>query len=178
MSRNIQVKDADGSIVTYANLDCPPPARAGYTIHLDVPDFVPPPAGDTTSVERWQGGAAVWVQPTLTPQQVFNAAVAAGYTVPGVTPALVLAMDDKARNLFHQLSYQLMTMKDAGRLTDDAQMPITDLNGVTRMFSVANVQTMIMGLGETYLGLYGTLHAVTPPAAPAVSAVSAAAAVQ
>ncbi len=66
MSRNIQVKNADGSIVTYANPACPPPTREGYTNYLGVPDSVPPPVGDTTSVERWRDGAAVWIAPIPT----------------------------------------------------------------------------------------------------------------
>ena len=79
--------------------------------------------------------------------------------MPDVTPPLVLDMSEAGRNAFHQLSYLLAQMKAAGRIADTDPVTITDIKGVPRTFSAANVQTMILGLGETYLGLFAALHA-------------------
>ncbi len=155
MSTTIQTKDADGSVVIFRAH--PPVDKPGFTIRQV--DAIPEGPGklqwDTAS------GAIIRYVAPPTPQQVFDAAVKAGYTVPGVTPPLVLPMDDASMDMLHKLSYQLFTMQNAGRIASTDQFPVTDIAGSPRLFSVQNLQTMIMGLGEAYLTLWSALHAAT-----------------
>ena len=160
----IRTKDSDGSVVIYANPACPPAPKKGCTIRTV--DALPArPANGKTSVLLWQNNALAWVTPALTPAQTFAAAVAAGYTVPGVTPPLVLDLSDAAQNRFTGLLLLLNTSVAAGRMTTADSFPITDIDGNPRAFSVANVQTMILGYGEYYAGLFVTLHAAALAAA-------------
>ena len=101
-----------------------------------------------------------------TPQQTFDAAVEAGYTVPGITPPLVLDLSAEARNQFLGLGYLLDKQLAVGRITAADQVPFTDIKGAPQSLSVANVQTMILGYGEYFAGLFAALHAAAPATTP------------
>ena len=92
-------------------------------------------------------------------QKTFDATVAAGYTVPDVTPALVIGMDDATRAQFHQLSTLLTLQAGAGRIAASDQVAFLDRDGNARSLSAANVQTMIMGMDEAYFAAFTARHA-------------------
>ncbi len=125
--------------------------------HLLLPPGSPLAITETDSLAAYLAARGLAAVPPA-PEQAFAAAVAAGYTVPGVEPPLVLDMSDPARVLFHQLSYQLMTMQAAGRISGTDLITITDIEGNPRSFPAAQVQTMIMDLGAAYLSLFTALH--------------------
>ena len=115
-------------------------------------DLTPLPAGATSA---------------LTPQQTYAAAVAAGYTVPGVTPPLVLDLSADARNQFLGLDHLLDKQLAAGRIAPTDPVPFADITGALQSLSVANVQTMILGYGEYFAGLFAALHAPAATIPPA-----------
>ena len=101
----------------------------------------------------------------LAAQKTFAAAVAAGYTVPTITPPLVLDLGDSARANFTSLLVLLNAQLAAGRITNDDSFPVTDINGNPRVLSVSNVLTMILGYGEYYAGLFAAQHLPSAPSA-------------
>ena len=161
----IQTKDADGSVVQYPATA--PLPRKGYTIRQV--DAIPArAAGDTTNVLRWVDPAGLtWVAPVLTPQQQFNAAVAAGYTVPGIEPPLVLDLSDGARAQFTGLKVLLDSLMAGGQLLGTSTQAIADKAGALHSLPVSQIDQVLLGYGLFYANLYNTLHAALTAPAPA-----------
>ena len=161
----IQTKDADGTYVSFPNADCPPVDKPGYTIRT-VDGEPDQPPGDKTSRLRWVDPTGLaWVVPTLTPQQVFDAAVAAGYTVPGVTPPLVLDLGSETRATFTGLMVLLNSLMSSGQLLGSSQQTITGHDGTPRSLPVSQIEAILLGYGVYYANLFNTLHAGTIAAA-------------
>jgi hypothetical protein len=93
-----------------------------------------------------------------TPLQTFNAAIAAGYTVPGVTPPLVLDLSDAARAQFTGLMVLLNSLLTTGQAQLTTPQAITDKAGQSRALPISQIQTILLGYGVYYAGLYEALH--------------------
>ena len=161
----IQTNDADGTCTIFRNPECPPVEQPGYTIRTV--DALPPrPAGDLTSRLRWVDPAGLaWVAPVLTAQQVFAAAVAAGYTVPEVQPPLVLDLGSESRATFTGLMVLLNSLMSSGQLLGSSQQTITGHDGTPRSLPVSQIETILLGYGVYYANLFNALHADTVAAA-------------
>ncbi len=169
----IQTKDGNDPLLdvtavqsTYANGKPGPAllARAGYTLRQV--NAIPTGPG----VLRWQvdGGKLIRYVAPPTPQQQFDAAVAAGYTVPGVTPPLVLDLGDGARAQFTGLTVLLDKLMASGQLLATTTQAIADKMGALHSLPVSQIDQILVGYGAYYAGLYNTLHAATV-AAPATA---------
>ncbi len=156
----IRTRDNDGDVTL-----CPkgmPPVMTGYTVRKDV-TIPSKPAGDTTSKLRWDDATktVVWYAVPLTPQQTFDAAVAAGYTVPGVTPPLVLDLGDGARATFTGLMVLINSLMSSGQLLATSTQTITGDDGTPRALPVSQIETILVGYGLYYANLFNALHAET-----------------
>ena len=155
MSRNIQVKDADESIVTYGNPANPPPLRTGYTNYLGVPDQSPRAAGDTTSVERWQNGAAVWVPAPVTLATLSTALNMSLTTLFKTAPI-------QAQVVFSNISSPIAKLISAGQLAQAA----TALQGMLDDDLVPSKYSAIITAAIAQITAQeATFAAVMPPAA-------------
>ena len=129
-----------------------------------------------TSIAAWTprwplaAGAVYPAQPTAdqltvalapTAAQTYAAAVAAGYTVPGVTPPLVLDLSDEAQGKFTSLLVLLNALMGSGQLLATSIQTIADKNGAPRAMAVSQIESILVGYGVFYANLFNTLHAAT-----------------
>ena len=163
----IQTNNTTGAVVIYANPAClpPDPAPVGHT-NYTVDGIPAAPVPLNGAVLLWQAGALAWVVPTPTPQQTYAAAVAAGYTVPGIQPPLVLDLGPNAQSRFTSLLVLINTNLAANPATATQTQVIFDCQGAGQVFTFAQLQTMLMEYGNYAAGLLNALHAAsTAPAA-------------
>ena len=160
----IQTNDTTGGVVIFGNPACPPSAQTGYTIRT-VDSLPVAPSPRNGAVLLWQDNALAWVAPTLTPQQTFNAAVAAGfaYAVPGSNPALALVLDlgDSARAQFTGLVVLIQAAMAAGQELATTNQSIADKAGTLHSLPVSEIIPMLLAYGNYYAGLFNTLHTAT-----------------
>jgi hypothetical protein len=92
----------------------------------------------------------------ICPDCAFQTALNTGYTVPGVSPILVLDLRDDARIQFVSMAIMMFVGLNAGSINNNTPQTIRDRYGMPCTLTTQQLLQILLGYGSYYIALWQT----------------------